>query len=163
MQPTRPLTQQPLALAPGLALSARQTAGETAPLSGKPVCMPPGRICVAVVSLLLIGGGADEHGAAGPPAPVATGPDASASLRRSLSLDGTGWHLALDPTDEKVQKMAATGSKTHGPVSVPGAWAAQGFGEETAALRSQYFGVAIYTKTVTVPAALTAANRTLCE
>ena len=160
MQPTR-LTQQPLALAPGLALSARQTAGETAPLSGKPVCMPPGRICVAVVSLLLIGGGA-EHGAPDPPA-VASGPDASASLRRSLSLDGTGWHLALDPTDEKVQKMAATGSKTHGPVSVPGAWAAQGFGEETAALRSQYFGVAIYTKTVTVPAALTAASRTLCE
>ena len=85
----------------------------------------------------------------------------AAAERQALSLDGGGWTLALDPTDAATQRIAAAGGKVHGAVSVPGAWAAQGFGEETAALRSQFFGAAAYSRLVAVPAPLRAAGRTL--
>eukprot|EP01052_Picozoa_sp_SAG31_P001085 SAG31_NODE_35_length_31836_cov_10.841352_4_plen_1036_part_00 len=95
------------------------------------------------------------------------------AARQVLSLDGAGWTLQLDPSDPTVQKMvqdncsACTGCtscttlKVGGPVSVPGAWAAQGFGQETAALKTQYFGLATYSRLVAVPAAFRAAGRTV--
>jgi beta-galactosidase/beta-glucuronidase len=94
------------------------------------------------LAVILLAVGAVAVGAVGAP------------LRQSLSLDGGGWRLQLDPTDAKVATMAANGSKVDGPVQVPGAWAAQGFGEETASLHSQYFGVAFYSRTVVVPPSL---------
>ena len=84
---------------------------------------------------------AESHGGAPP-------------VRQRLSLDGGGWHMQLDPSDPKVATMAANGSKVAGPISVPGAWCAQGFGEETAQLHSQYSGVGFYSRLVTVPPAL---------
>ena len=84
-----------------------------------------------------------------------------ATTRSSLNLDGGGWTLELDPTDSNVRRMAANGFKVKGPVSVPGAWCAQGFGEETAALHSQYFGLAYYSRDVAVSPTLRAAGRTL--
>jgi len=41
----------------------------------------------------------------------------------------------LDPTDPTVVKMKGAGLKVSGPVMVPGAWQAQGFGEETATMK----------------------------
>ena len=79
----------------------------------------------------------------------------------SMLLDGDDWQLELDPTDPVTIRLKAAGNKTKGPVSVPGAWQTQGFGEETAALKNQYIGVATYSKSVAVPKAMTAAGRSL--
>ena len=50
-------------------------------------------------------------------------------LRQAMSLDGGEWQLTLDPQDAATVRMKANGSKVAGPVTVPGAWNAQGFGE----------------------------------
>jgi beta-galactosidase/beta-glucuronidase len=95
------------------------------------------------------------------------------AARQVLSLDGAGWALQLDPSDPTVQKMvqencsactsckSCTNLNVGGSVSVPGAWAAQGFGEETAALKTQYFGLATYSRLVAVPPAFRVAGRTV--
>ena len=59
-----------------------------------------------------------------------------------LSLDGQ-WTLTLDEDDAATKRMAAAGNKTSGPITVPGAWQAQGFGEETERAWHQYMGVSL--------------------
>jgi hypothetical protein len=112
---------------------------------------------VAVNGLSKTGGAAalkadDETAPAGDRAPRAN--HAPPAPRRRFSLDGGGWQLQLDPSDAKVATMATNGSKVAGPVSVPGAWCAQGFGQETAQLHSQYSGTGFYSRLVAVPPAM---------
>ena len=81
--------------------------------------------------------------------------------RQSVLLDGSGWHLELDPSDAATKRIAAAGNKTSGPIVVPAAWQAQGFGEETHTMRFQYIGVATYTRSVDVPAGFEGPGKTL--
>jgi beta-galactosidase/beta-glucuronidase len=85
----------------------------------------------------------------------------AAAAVQTMSLDGADWLLELNPADPAVLRMKAAGNKTKGPISVPGAWQAQGFGEETVALKNQYIGAATYSKTVAVPAPMVAKGRSL--
>jgi beta-galactosidase len=82
-------------------------------------------------------------------------PAGSCSSSSVLLLDGEDWHLSLDPANPATKRIAAAGNKTDGAVTVPGAWQAQGFGEDIERMRHQYIGVATYTKTIDVPAAMT--------
>ena len=50
------------------------------------------------------------------------------------------WMLALDPTDPATIRMHKAGLKVAGPITVPGAWQNQGFGEETATMKHQWMG-----------------------
>ena len=77
-----------------------------------------------------------------------------------LSLDGQ-WTLTLDEQDAATKRMAAAGNKTSGPITVPGAWQAQGFGEETEREWHQYMGVARYERSVPVPSAMAAGGRSV--
>jgi beta-galactosidase/beta-glucuronidase len=77
-----------------------------------------------------------------------------------LSLDGQ-WTLTLDKNDPATKRIAAAGNRTTGSVVVPGAWQAQGFGEETEREWHQYMGVASYERSVTVPNAMTAGGRSV--
>ena len=87
-------------------------------------------------------------------AAAAASPRAShAMARKSLSLDGAGWTLTLDPADPATARIKAAGGKTSGPIVVPGAWEAQGFGEDTPTMKNQYIGVGTYTRNVSIPEA----------
>jgi hypothetical protein len=87
-------------------------------------------------------------------AAAAASPRAShAMARESLSLDGAGWTLTLDPADPATARIKAAGGKTSGPIVVPGAWEAQGFGEDTPTMKNQYIGVGTYTRNVSIPEA----------
>jgi hypothetical protein len=83
----------------------------------------------------------------------------TAAASEVLSLDGGGWSLTLHSADPATRRIAAAGGKVSGPITVPGAWQAQGFGEETTQMKHQYIGAATYTRTVTVPASFAAADR----
>eukprot|EP01048_Picozoa_sp_COSAG05_P011543 COSAG05_NODE_1094_length_5906_cov_299.271569_3_plen_328_part_00 len=75
-----------------------------------------------------------------------------------LSLDGQ-WTLTLDKDDAATKRIVAAGKKIRGPITVPGAWQAQGFGEETEREWHQYVGMASYERSVAVPATMTAGGR----
>ena len=77
-----------------------------------------------------------------------------------LSLDGE-WTLTLDTDDSATKRIAAAGGKTTGPITVPGAWQAQGFGEETEREWHQYMGVASYERSVVVPVNMTVGRRAI--
>lgn len=85
-------------------------------------------------------------------AAAASATSATASGREALSLDGGGWTLTLDPGNPATARLRAAGRKTNGPITVPGAWEAQGFGEETTQMEHQYIGAAVYARTVALPA-----------
>jgi beta-galactosidase len=72
--------------------------------------------------------------------------------RPVLDLDGA-WSFRLDPENLGEQKawFAPTVSFPS-PIQVPGAWDAQGFGEETEKLRHNYVGKGWYRRHVTIPA-----------
>jgi beta-galactosidase/beta-glucuronidase len=76
-----------------------------------------------------------------------------------LSLDGPQWTLTLDKDDAATKRIAAAGNKTTGPITVPGAWQAQGFGEETEREWHQYVGMASYERSVAVPVTMTVGGR----
>jgi beta-galactosidase/beta-glucuronidase len=76
---------------------------------------------------------------------------ATSQSRESLSLDGSGWILTLDPSHPTTRRLAARGAKTSGGITVPGAWEAQGFGDETVQMKHQYIGAATYSRTVRLP------------
>jgi beta-galactosidase/beta-glucuronidase len=95
-------------------------------------------------------------GAAGAPTtPVIS----DSGARQAVSLDGGGWTLTLDPANPATQRIKAAKGKVAGAVELPGAWEAQGFGEETTTMQHQYIGVGVYSRTVTVPPAFTASLR----
>ena len=60
----------------------------------------------------------------------------AATTRTVISLDGT-WQLALDPSDPATARMNSAGARTAGPITVPGAWQGQGFGEPTTTMFHQ--------------------------
>ena len=76
-----------------------------------------------------------------------------AAARQTHSLDGAAWHLTLDPADPATVRIKLQNGKTAGPVTVPGAWENQGFGEATTTMKHQYIGVGTYQCTVAVPPA----------
>ena len=84
----------------------------------------------------------------------------AAAARPSLSLDGN-WSLTLDPLDPATKRMVTAGLKTSGPIAVPGAWQAQGFGEDTATMHHQYMGAATYTREIEVGPTLLGPDRRL--
>lgn len=72
--------------------------------------------------------------------------------RATFSLDGA-WEFQLDPERQGEANGWASGEEAFsGRVGVPGAWDAQGFGEETDKLRHQFIGVGWYRKVVDIPA-----------
>ncbi|MDB6168507.1 MAG: glycoside hydrolase family 2 sugar binding protein [Verrucomicrobia bacterium] len=75
------------------------------------------------------------------------------TVRATVPLDGA-WSFQLDPENvgEKEQWYAA-GKKLAGSITVPGAWEAQGYGEETAKMRHNFIGKGWYKRTVNVPEA----------
>jgi len=75
----------------------------------------------------------------------------AAEARQTLSLDGS-WDFALDQKNPATHRISAAGGKVSGKIEVPGAWQAQGYGEETVALKHQWMGVATYSRQVPLPA-----------
>eukprot|EP01043_Picozoa_sp_COSAG02_P000941 COSAG02_NODE_19_length_53976_cov_37.338512_23_plen_294_part_00 len=85
---------------------------------------------------------------------LSAAPHTAVTLARrlhSLSLDGVGWTLTLDAADPATRRIKAAGNKTTGPIVVPGAWEAQGFGEETPTMNNQYIGVGTYSRNISLP------------
>ncbi len=76
----------------------------------------------------------------------------AAEDRAVLSLDGE-WEFQLDLEDNGEASGWSAGEKAFsGGIGVPGAWDAQGYGEETDKLRHQFIGVGWYRKVIDIPA-----------
>ncbi len=76
---------------------------------------------------------------------------AAEPFRQTLSLDGQ-WSFQLDP--EKLgekEQWYAEGKKLPDSINVPGAWDAQGYGQETAKMRHNFIGAGWYKRTIQVP------------
>jgi beta-galactosidase len=73
------------------------------------------------------------------------------SPRSILDLDGT-WSFRLDPQNlGEPEAWFAPSISFASPIQVPGAWDAQGFGEETEKLQHNYVGKGWYRRHVTIP------------
>ena len=94
------------------------------------------------------------------PAGVLAYPDGA---RRALSLDGP-WLFAADPGEAGERErwfmpgqtwparlQPGDAPRKPGVIQVPGAWEAQGYGQETDKLRHQFNGIGWYRKDVPVP------------
>ena len=76
----------------------------------------------------------------------------AASGRAALSLDGE-WEFQLDRENGGEAAGWGAGEQAFsGRLAVPGAWDAQGFGEETDKLRHQFIGTGWYRRVVDIPA-----------
>eukprot|EP00933_Yihiella_yeosuensis_P027954 TRINITY_DN21763_c2_g1_i1.p1 TRINITY_DN21763_c2_g1~~TRINITY_DN21763_c2_g1_i1.p1 ORF type:complete len:1007 (-),score=161.73 TRINITY_DN21763_c2_g1_i1:231-3251(-) len=80
-----------------------------------------------------------------------------AAGRHVVTLDGQ-WDFTLDPSNPATKRLAAAKKKVSGGITVPGAWEAQGFGEDTDRMRHQYRGVGIYSKSIALPEELQASG-----
>ena len=77
---------------------------------------------------------------------------ASAADRAALSLDGA-WQFRMDPNETGRQEAwFSPGAGFDATIHVPGAWEAQGFGEETPKLHHHFIGKGWYKRQVSIPA-----------
>ena len=84
----------------------------------------------------------------------------AAQGKKTLSLDGT-WNFALDPDNRVTKLLVAGGKKTNGTIVVPGAWQAQGYGQETFTMHHAMDGVGIFSRDIALPAGFEGAGRRL--
>ena len=88
------------------------------------------------------------------------GGPAGGSARKTLNLDGT-WTFALDPDDRVTKLLTTAGKKTNGTIAVPGAWQAQGYGQDTFTMHHAMDGVGIFSREIVLPAGFEGAGRRL--
>ena len=84
----------------------------------------------------------------------------AAQGKKTLSLDGT-WNFALDPDNRVTKLLVAGGKKTNGTIVVPGAWQAQGYGQETFTMHHAMDGVGIFSRDIALPAGFEGEGRRL--